>query len=85
MTDILQFLRRPVQRYCTECGRRMERYQGLVYGHDHDPRTGKPAWVWYWACRNGFFGFHRSYLDGRPFHSGWRIKTNAVRRRLDAR
>jgi hypothetical protein len=73
-----------VQRRCTDCGRPMRRIKASIYRADYDPRTGKRVWVWYWGCKEGFFGYHRSYLDGRPYHDAHTIKRNAVRARLEA-
>ncbi len=70
------------QRYCRLCGNRMRRVIALIYREEYDPRTGRRHWVWYWACKDGFSGWNRSYLDGRPYHDGDRIRTSKVRQRL---
>jgi hypothetical protein len=77
------FRSRSFQRYCTECGERMHRIKGLIYRADYDSRTGRRAWVWYWGCKDGFTGWHRTYLDGRPYHDATRIPTSPVRAALE--
>ena len=77
-------IRRRIQRYCTECGRRMRCVMGLINRAEYDQRTGKRAWVWYWGCEEGFGGWKRLYLDGREYHDARRIRASGARRRREA-
>ena len=70
---------RRIQRYCSQCGKRMGRQMGLIYRAGYDQRTGKRAWIWYWGCPDALFGYSRSYLDGRPYHDARRISTSRAR------